>query len=82
MIKLNKTISIKCINQWNLFCYEIHCSLLSHYWLINQELKKWFDCNTKMTLLIIADEKNKIFQKKINSTSSREKVVKNLAAFN
>jgi hypothetical protein len=25
MIKLNKTILIKCINQWNLFCYIVRC---------------------------------------------------------
>jgi hypothetical protein len=30
---------------------------------INQELKKLFDCNTSVTLLITADEKDKIFQK-------------------
>jgi hypothetical protein len=31
---------------------------------INQEAKKLFNYNTSVTLLIIADEKNKIFQKK------------------
>jgi hypothetical protein len=31
---------------------------------INQELKKLFDYNTNVTLLIIVDEKDKIFQKK------------------